>query len=368
MLAGVDGCATWSSLGASASALFADGASAAVTAAASCAQPGKAVNSRTLGAWCYCANKSTTTAGTPPNTPADPDHPLDGDTFGMFNIYNSEDLWVSFTFTAGPPGEPGVGEYLRATYASQSDAMPIRFESVPGKPHTYLLFNEWPGYQHYIAGVDTGDWLRADFNKSHAMAVELVPAGQGVGDGEYVMVDTSSGLYISFCVSSCDSGKWLKAAYADRSDAMVVKLVPMGPPITNPWGYCTSTNGTPEQINVQLGGEPTAVVLAFVTFEATAPEDAPLSRITTTTPGSWIEHTGVTHVHTTAAKDRTYYMHFVRVSNLTPRERYYYQVKSNGQSSTSNWSTTFSFRAGYATGETKVAIWGDMGVYEVRRS
>lgn len=64
---------------------------------------------------------------------------------------------------------------------------------------------------------------------------------------------------------------WLRSTYPNKSDAIVVKLVPMGPPIQNSWGYCTSAMGVPEQINVQLGGEPTSVVLSFVTFEHTAP-------------------------------------------------------------------------------------------------
>ena len=61
--------------------------------------------------------------------------------------------------------------------------------------------------------------------------------------------------------------------------------------------------------------------------------------------------------------DRTYYMHFVRVTGLLPRQRYFYQVKSG--SATSAWSDVFSFRAGYSSdspGVTKIDLWGDLGV------
>lgn len=40
---------------------------------------------------------------------ADPDHPLDGSTFGLFNIFDSDDLWVSFAYTDVPPGASGAG-------------------------------------------------------------------------------------------------------------------------------------------------------------------------------------------------------------------------------------------------------------------
>lgn len=56
-------------------------------------------------------------------------------------------------------------------------------------------------------------------------------------------------------------------------------------------------------------------------------------------------------------------MHFVRVIDLTPRQRYFYQVKSG--SAESPWSDVFSFRAGYASdspGSTKIDLWGDLGV------
>lgn len=62
---------------------------------------------------------------------------------------------------------------MRAGYKDQSDAMPIRFDAVAGKPHTYLLFNEWPGYQHYVGAAPDEYWLRAESDKSSAMEVQV---------------------------------------------------------------------------------------------------------------------------------------------------------------------------------------------------
>jgi hypothetical protein len=74
--------------------------------------------------------------------------------------------------------------------------MPLRFEAVVGVPHTYLLFNEWPSYQNYVsADVAHGGWLSAHADKAHATPFEFVPAGQGVGDGEYSLVNKDNGMY-----------------------------------------------------------------------------------------------------------------------------------------------------------------------------
>jgi phosphodiesterase/alkaline phosphatase D-like protein len=63
--------------------------------------------------------------------------------------------------------------------------------------------------------------------------------------------------------------------------------------------------------------------------------------------------TGVTHTHTTAAKDRIYYMHFVRLTALKPRAKYYYTVQSGASDAVV--SQVFNFRSPYGPegGETK---------------
>lgn len=71
--------------------------------------------------------------------------------------------------------------------------MPLKFDAVVGAPHTYLLYNEWPSYQKYVsADIQHGGWLSAHADRAHATPFEFIPAGQGVGDGEYSMVNRAS--------------------------------------------------------------------------------------------------------------------------------------------------------------------------------
>merc|ERR1712086_558964 len=54
-------------------------------------------------------------------------------------------------------------------------------------------------------------------------------------------------------------------------------------------------------------------------------------------------------------------MHFVKLSALAERTRYYYSVQSGTTNSAT--SAVFNFRSGYSSGVTKMNIYGDMGVY-----
>jgi len=121
------------------------------------------------------------------------------------------------------------------------------------------------------------------------------------------------------------------------------------------WGYCVPNQGVPEQINLQVANGDT-VVVSFVTFEDTAPENPPFVVL----DGKRVE--GVTHEHKTPAGTRTLYMHFVRLSGLEPRKKYPYTVSSGGK--TAHLSETQEFRAPYSSGETRLNIFGDMGVYQ----
>eukprot|EP01062_Namystynia_karyoxenos_P005021 TRINITY_DN1176_c0_g1_i9.p2 TRINITY_DN1176_c0_g1~~TRINITY_DN1176_c0_g1_i9.p2 ORF type:complete len:207 (+),score=39.66 TRINITY_DN1176_c0_g1_i9:78-698(+) len=96
------------------------------------------------------------------------------------------------------------------------------------------------------------------------------------------------------------------------------------------WGYCTHGMGIPEQINIQVAS-PDTVVISWVTFEQVAPAEPPVVMIKKGEEAQWTTLRGVTHVHKTAAGDRTYYMHFVRASKLEARARYSYQVRSGAR-------------------------------------
>ena len=148
--------------------------------------------------------------------------------------------------------------------------------------------------------------------------------------------------------------------------------------LSNVWDDCVSRHNTPEQINVQIAA-PDTVVIGFVTFEKvapTAPPEALVGRVSgqlepVSAGEGAVTHTFVAQGGQAPSWDpglrwpkRTYYMHFVTLRGLEPRGAYYYTVRSGGDGAV--WSREYKFRAGYAGGdggETKIAIFGDMGVY-----
>ena len=70
-------------------------------------------------------------------------------------------------------------------------------------------------------------------------------------------------------------------------------------------------------------------------------------------------HSGVTHLHQTAGK-RSYYMHYIALTGLAAKAKYFYKVRSGAPGAET--SDEFSFRAPYGSGETRIALYGDMGV------
>ena len=136
---------------------------------------------------------------------------------------------------------------------------------------------------------------------------------------------------------------------------------------------CTSGMGIPEQVNVQVASGD-SVVLSFVTFEETAPTKPPMAKVNVAGAAE-MEVKGVTHKHVTVGCTaggvpdkngtlvpepcRTYYMHFIKLSEMKPKAKYSYTVQSGGAGSVP--SAQFSFRAPYSEGVTKIALYGDMG-------
>jgi len=122
-------------------------------------------------------------------------------------------------------------------------------------------------------------------------------------------------------------------------------------------GTCIAPNLNPEQINLQLA-EPTVLVASFVTYENAAPASVPVANLTDAAGVSQLLE-GVSHLYLDEANHRNYTMHFVRLSGLSSREGYSYAVRSGAKGA--SWSDQFNFRAPYAAGATRVAIYGDMG-------
>ena len=124
--------------------------------------------------------------------------------------------------------------------------------------------------------------------------------------------------------------------------------------------------GVPEQINLQLAS-PDTVVVSFVTFLADNRTQVHAEEMFGESADSMSEVDGVSHRYQklSEVEGNNYILNFVKFGPLKPRQQYFYKVRSKDQSTgdrdTSEWSDTFSFRAPYASGETRVASYGDMG-------
>ena len=143
------------------------------------------------------------------------------------------------------------------------------------------------------------------------------------------------------------------------------KTTPQGS-YSGPWCYCTTgiagtcvaPTATPEQINLQLA-EPTVLVVSFVTYDLAAPTSPPVALLDRRDIhlDDFRRVEGVSHMYYDPANERNYTMSFIRFSGLESRAVYSYKV----QAGTGPWSANYTFRAPYASGPTKVAIYGDMG-------
>ena len=363
----VHGCAAWSTKGAS---LWAHGVVPAA-AGSHCAQPGAAVDQYIDGAWCYCKT-TPTPAPTPGPTPAPRPHPLDKQVLALYDSTPGMDNFVGIATVAHPTGEPAgstARTWLRSLATGAQGALPLRFEAVSGQDGRYRLFGQFSDsdYDHYLSVDNTNSgYVSMGATESDAMVVQVVEVEpQSITKAkQFVLINQSPGAAQGLYVSYVRVGQaWIRANSTDLADAMIVELRPVGPVPSTDWGYCTSAAGVPEQINVQIAG-PHTVVVAFVTFEPAPPTNPPIVRVGRAAQSLNDTVTGVTHVHVTRAKDRTYYMHFVKLDGLAPRARYHYSVQSGGHNTTV--SNTFSFRAPYPStggGNTVVDVWGDMGVY-----
>ena len=60
--------------------------------------------------------------------------------------------------------------------------------------------------------------------------------------------------------------------------------------------------------------------------------------------------------------DRNYSMHFIKFDGLKPATHYTYKVKSGAQGA--QWSDEYTFRSMRPYPETRIAMYGDMGVSE----
>lgn len=126
--------------------------------------------------------------------------------------------------------------------------------------------------------------------------------------------------------------------------------------------YCVPPKGIPEQINLQIAATD-VVVASFVSFdvEVPGPNELPVAMIGTDPSTLTKSVNGISHPYAALSKveSTNYTLSFVKFANLEPRQVYYYKVKPGAKNS--QWSDVFKFRAPYASGETRIAAYGDMG-------
>ena len=247
----------------------------------------------------------------------------------MLTLFDSRahaNNYVGIAIAAHPPGEP-VGStsqtWLRSLGNEANSALALRFEAMlshmPGQKDRYQLFGQWgdSDYDHYL-GVDNADsgYVSMGATQEDAMVVQLVQVNSSDSAAmQYVLINQSPGAAQGRYLGA--DPLWVRANHTNLVDAMTVELRPAGgwsPPAG--WNYCTSAPGVPEQINLQIAG-PHTVVAAFVTFEPATPTYPPIVHMGRTAQSLTDTVVGVTHVHTTTSntsKDRTYYMHFVKLS------------------------------------------------------
>jgi hypothetical protein len=179
-------------------------------------------------------------------------------------------------------------------------------------------------------------------------------AGPRGSDADYAGIHLQKGYAGSFCF--CEDVTKAKNA-VDRYSP----------------GICRSAQGVPEQINLQLASAST-VVVGFVTFEVGFPADSPTAQFGVV-GGTNKTLTGVSHWYVEKScrdtnypntnpctKGRNYTMSFIKLTGLEHSRKYSYRVKSGAPDG--KWSDTFTFRAPPPDGgHTRVAVYGDMGVY-----
>ena len=129
------------------------------------------------------------------------------------------------------------------------------------------------------------------------------------------------------------------------------------------WSPCESkvNQMIPEQINIQLAS-PDTVVVSFVTFSVPSNFSSPIAIISDQQQQKKKNISGVTHTYVSPSGNRTYYMHFVVLSELEAKKKYTVQVSASPKSSP--FSDSFEFKAPHGgLGMTQVAIFGDMGSF-----
>jgi len=236
---------------------------------------------------------------------------------------------IDFGFVSGP-SDWGVMESIALFL------LLLRFGTVRGDVYDFFM----PMYKSGCAGGrPCANW------SSNPKAAELFTGGRVPPDAANycAMPAVTAGAH------ECDCAEKSKITYIEDSYA-------------GPWcycddghmAYCTPPNSTVEQLNLQLASSKT-VVAAFITYEELP--SSPAVAMFGTSPDDMKMVEGASHKY--SPPGRTYIMHFIPFRDLEPRKTYFYKVKSGCEHC--KWTDTYSFRAPYSSGETRIATYGDMG-------
>eukprot|EP01051_Picozoa_sp_SAG22_P015445 SAG22_NODE_2018_length_3130_cov_2.890135_1_plen_287_part_00 len=129
-------------------------------------------------------------------------------------------------------------------------------------------------------------------------------------------------------------------------------------------GYCTAPNSVPEQLNLQYAAAD-VVVAAFVTYEKSLPAAPPVAMFSAAGEAQQ-QLSGVSHWYVapgSGGPDRNYTLNFIKFDKLKPGTEYTYKVKSGAAGGA--WSESFTFRSLRAGPDTRLGMYGDMGVSQV---
>jgi hypothetical protein len=259
----------------------------------------------------------------------------------------------------------------------------------------YYIQNMWHGsaehrYHDWVSFTGDTMELIEEGDLANKVPWKLVPTGAADTYNLQNLWGGSSerryGMWASFNGTQMNNHpQMVLSAAGDAGLRGAFKFATVAPPRAA--AYCTSAFGVPEQVNLQLASSD-SIVVGWITFERQPPSKPPTvfarlvqehpaaggdaSTASTGAPAPLADPegavdaasadaaiTGVTHVHVTQAGDRTYYMHFCELSGLRPRATYAYAVQSGAPGSA--LSQSFTFRAPYANGATRIDIFGDMG-------
>ena len=273
---GMQGCRDW----AGTDAMWHRGAVPA-NAGSWCAQPGKAVAAHPYGAWCICKNQTGSNTST-----LNANHPI-----GTFNIASAKTdgergSWLSFDgldVVLYAPSDP-TSDHVPWTFFPAADTIGAGAGSSGVVGKTVFIQENWKAGTDPRAGDFLGFFgglnlsLHQKESTEATMPWKIVDAG--TGDGTVFLQNLfgppsrkTYGMFAGYPAASTGKVRVQLVPHDDVKNRAAWTLAPAATPQLS--GYCVSSMGVPEQINLQVANN-NSVVISWVTFES-AGRNPPLS-------------------------------------------------------------------------------------------